>query len=252
MEEIQILFEDADIIVCIKPAGVPTQSDRTGDYDLTNRLLNHLALKKENKQAEVPYLAVIHRLDRPVGGIMVFAKNKSSAAALSKQVQEHRMTKRYLCVLTGASQDMKSGGDKWNTLTDYLRTDKRTNLSRRVSIAGDNKSVPKDAKKAELSYRVLEQITDSKGEQLTLTEVELLTGRHHQIRVQMTGISQGIWGDTKYNTDFAEKKGWYNLALFSHELSFVHPTTGQQMHFTSSIPFENDSDDVWHTFHYTA
>lgn len=224
-QELQILYEDRDIIVCVKPAGVPTQGDRTEAYDLTSRLLNHLAQNRVREQVSVrgtepPYLAVVHRLDRPVGGVMVFAKTKKAAAELSRQVQEHQMTKRYYCVLTGCqSEDVT---DEWETRVDYLTMDKRTNLSR---IAEKNE---KEAKKAELCWRGIE-----KGEDATLlAEVELLTGRHHQIRVQMTRVAEGLWGDTKYNPAFTGKKGWYDLALFSHELMFVHPVNGKTMHFS--------------------
>lgn len=226
-----ILYEDTHIIVCVKPAGIPAQPDRTGAYDLTSQLLNHLA-EQERKAGKTvfggprgqqpPYLAVVHRLDRPVGGVMVFAKTKRAAAELSRQVQEHQMTKRYFCVLTGLSESEGSESADWQTRVDYLTVDKRTNLSH---VAGSGE---KDAQKAELRWRLLES-----GEEGHLAEVELLTGRHHQIRLQMTQVSQGLWGDTKYNPAFAGKKGWYELALFSHELAFTHPATGKQMHFTA-------------------
>jgi len=222
-EDLQILYEDKDIIVCVKPAGVPAQSDRTGAYDLTSRLMNHLAQSRGKGQAELPYLAVVHRLDRPVGGVMVFAKTKKAAAELSRQVQEHRMTKRYYCVLTGCRQEA-SVDDSWQTRVDYLSTDKRTNLSH-ISNKND-----KEAKRAELRWRLLES---GSGAEWLLAEVELLTGRHHQIRVQMTQVAEGLWGDTKYNPSFTGKKGWYDLALFSHELIFVHPVSGKKMHFTA-------------------
>lgn len=222
-----ILYEDQELIVCIKPVGTPTQADRSGAYDLTSQLLNHLAeqARGTRQKSEVPYLAVVHRLDRPVGGVMVFAKTKRAAAHLSRQVQEHRTTKRYYCVVTGLPESVS---DDWQTQTDWLAVDKRTNLSRIVEAG------TKDAQRAELRWRVLERAAGE--DELAgshLVEVELLTGRHHQIRVQMSQVAQGLWGDTKYNPAFAGKKGWFDLALFSHELIFTHPATGKTMHFTA-------------------
>lgn len=255
LKELNILYEDEDIIVCVKPAGVPTQSDRTGDYDLTSQLMNYLAQSRRQAAPEqtikggaeekLPYLAVIHRLDRPVGGVMVFAKNQRSAAVLSRQVQEHRMTKRYYCVLTGCRESVEcvqdDAGDAavcWQTQVDFLTADKRMNLSR---IAEKNS---KDARRAELRWRGIERYAEPEAElkpgeepppELLLAEVELLTGRHHQIRVQMTQVAEGIWGDTRYNPAFTEKKGWYDLALFSHELMFQHPATHRLLQF-SAVP----------------
>ena len=220
-EELQILYEDREILVCVKPPGVPVQSDRTGAYDLTSRLLNYLAAS--GSTAQVPYLAVIHRLDRPVGGVMVFAKTKKAAAELSRQVQERTMTKRYYCVLTGVKTDkerqQKEEPSEWENITGYLVADKQKNSSRMVELPQAG------AKKAELRVRLLE------WKETVLAEVELLTGRHHQIRVQMTCISEGIWGDTKYNSAFTGKKGWFELAFFSCHLAFTHPSNGKRMQF---------------------
>lgn len=287
-EELQILYEDKEILVCIKPAGVPVQSDRTGDYDLTSRLLNYLSLSgkktstfsndtklvsgrvssqvswKTEQNQKIPYLAVVHRLDRPVGGVMVFAKTKKAAAELSRQIREQNMTKRYYCVVTGYRGNVQDIGS-WQERMDWLVTEKRTNLSR-ITEQGEA-----NAKLAKLRFRILEIVepheegreneqavlrlskekqekkqailgiseemqekkkSSSKNLQI-LTEVELLTGRHHQIRIQMTEIADGIWGDTKYNPDFIGKKGWWELALFSHELKFLHPSTKRKMQFQS-------------------
>ena len=227
-EELRILYADRVILVCKKPPGVPVQGDRSGAYDLASRLLNYLAASesgalsgKASGRPQIPYLAVVHRLDRPVGGVMVFAKTKQAAARLSRQIQERETEKRYYCVLTGIKGSL---GKEWETLTDYLVMDTRTNLSRLAA--------PEDtgAKEARLRIRLLEQERAAEQE-LALAEVELLTGRHHQIRVQMTGISEGIWGDTKYNSGFRGKKGWFSLALFSSYLAFFHPSTGEKLQF---------------------
>lgn len=214
--DIKILFEDNHIIVCEKPPGVPSQSDKTSDFDMVNRLKNYVY--ENGAKAGPPYIGIVHRLDRPVGGIMVFAKTPFATKELSEQIRKSLVKKKYLAVLCG---DFSSqvGQDK-KLLWNYLVKDGRTNLSR---ISNDKE---KDAKKAELYYRVLR--TNLK---LSLVEVELITGRHHQIRVQMSEHLAGIWGDTKYNTEFQEKKGWNNIALFAYKLEFLHPKTKKVMQF---------------------
>ena len=121
-----IIYEDNDIIVVNKPVGVPSQSDRTGDMDMVSRLKNYLFAK--NPQKGEPYVGIIHRLDRPVGGIMVFAKTKKAAATLSKAVQEHKLKKQYLAVVTKAFPEKL--GKEAELLTDYLLKDAKTNTSR--------------------------------------------------------------------------------------------------------------------------
>lgn len=222
-QDLTILYEDKEIIVCEKPPGVPSQSDKTGDYDMAGRIRNHLAGSAKG----IPYVGIVHRLDRPVGGVMVYAKTKRAAAGLSAQVQAHEMKKRYFCIVTGLESGVFEVGASWRERTDFLLADKQGNLSRIVppETAG--------AKKAILLWRLLES-AGTEGERqdtMGLVEVELKTGRHHQIRVQMAGSFSGIWGDTKYHPAFIGKKGWYDLALFSHLLSFRHPATGEPMSF---------------------
>ena len=145
MEEINILFEDDHILVCEKPAGVPSQSDKTADFDMVNRLKNYL-YEKDSGMTN-PYIGVVHRLDRPVGGIMVFAKTPFAAKQLSEQIQKREMKKKYLTVTT--TDLTKEIGKEKILLTDYLLKDGRTNLSR---ISGEK---DKNAKKAQLYYKVL-------------------------------------------------------------------------------------------------
>lgn len=211
----KVIYEDGELLVCVKPSGVPSQSDRTGDYDMVCRMKNHV--HQQNPEKGEPYIAVINRLDRPVGGLLLFAKTPEAAADLSKAVKERCITKKYLTVLS--EEQPVTGQDI--RLTDFLLKDGRTNLSRLVS--GDTKG----AKKGELIYRVREV-----KDEMALVEVELLTGRHHQIRAQMAGHLGGIWGDTKYNKKFQQKRGWYEIALYSYYLAFEHPRTKERMVFT--------------------
>lgn len=215
--KIQILYEDDDIIVCVKPAGVPTQPDRTNDEDMESYLKNYLYEKYELE--EEPYIAVLHRLDRPVGGVMVFAKNQKAAARLSDQITSGKVVKYYQAVLTGELPD------EAGTLTDYLVRDGKTNTSKVVS------KDTKGARRAELDYEVLDVFETDEGI-LSYVLIELITGRHHQIRVQTSSRGAGIYGDTKYNPRFMKTKRKYQeIALYSTRLEFEHPATGEWMVF---------------------
>ena len=214
---VEILYEDEDIIVCVKPYGMPVQGDKSRDIDLLSYLKNHVF---ETEELEVePYLAMVHRLDRPVGGVMVFAKNQEAAADLSDQVQDGTMVKFYQAVLTGELPD------ECGMLMDYLVRDGKTNTSKVVQKG------TKGAKKAQLEYEVLDVFETDKGI-LSYVLIELITGRHHQIRVQMANRGCGIYGDTKYNPLFAKtKKKYQQIALFATRLEFEHPATGEHMVF---------------------
>lgn len=215
--KVNILYEDEDIIVCVKPFGMPVQEDKSRDADLLSYLKNHIFETQELD--EEPYLALIHRLDRPVGGVIVFAKNQRSAASLSDQMQDGTMVKYYQAILTGELQD------EAGTLIDYLLKDGRTNTSKIV------KKEIKGAKRAELDYEVLDVLETDEGI-LSYVLIHLLTGRHHQIRVQMAGRQAGIYGDTKYNPRFASaKKKYQQIALFATRLEFEHPSSGEHMVF---------------------
>lgn len=232
----RILYEDNDIIVCHKPAGIATQTARVGQADMVSEIANYLAVAggsaashgTGNKTGHVtggrPYVGVVHRLDQPVEGVLVFAKNRQAAADLSRQIQENRMEKYYYAVVCG--RDFKSCGE----LTDYLFKDGKTNTSRVVPPE------VKDAKKAVLDYRVLEeQICEGTADtamRIALVEIRLHTGRHHQIRVQMSHAGMSLLGDYKY-TDaetmkISEQMHMKEIALCAYRLSFVHPKTGRK------------------------
>ncbi|MBR1865564.1 MAG: RluA family pseudouridine synthase [Lachnospiraceae bacterium] len=215
--KVEILHEDQDIIVCIKPYGMPVQSDRSRDMDLLSYLRNRM-LEQEDLEEE-PYLAMVHRLDRPVGGIMVFAKNQKAAANLSDQVQDGSMVKFYQAVITGELPQ------ECGLLEDYLWKDGRNNTSRVV------KKGTKGAKKAQLQYEVLDVMETDEGI-LSYILIELITGRHHQIQVQLASRGVGIYGDTKYNPRFAgTKKTYRQIALYATRLEFTHPGNGEPMVF---------------------
>lgn len=215
--KVDILHEDADIIVCLKPYGMPTQDDKTNDLDLVNYLKTYIS--ESNDMDTEPYLAVVHRLDRPVAGIMVFAKNKAAAANLSEQIREGRAVKFYQAVLTGELPEEEG------SLINYLKKDGQKNHS---AVVGQNDP---DGKKAELHYEVLDVI-ETETEVLSYVLIELITGRHHQIRVQMSKEGAGIWGDTKYNKVFMNtKKQYKEIGLFATRLEFDHPVSGEHMVF---------------------
>lgn len=215
--KVEILHEDADMIVCVKPYGMPVQGDKSRDMDLLSFLKNRIF--EEEELEEDPYLAMVHRLDRPVGGIMVFAKNQKAAACLSDQVQDGTMAKFYQAILTGELPD------ECGILEDYLVKDGKTNTSKIV------KKGTKGAKKAQLEYEVLDVFETDQGV-LSYVLIQLITGRHHQIRVQMAGRGAGIYGDTKYNPLFEKtKKKYQQIALFATRLEFEHPVSGEHMIF---------------------
>ena len=210
---INIIFEDEEILVVKKDAGIPVQAGKLRMMDLQGLIKNEL-YRRNPKDGE-PYLGIIHRLDQPVEGILVFAKTPKAAAELSRQVTDGRMKKQYLALLCGKQ------AEESDTLVDYLLKDNRTNSSKVV-----DKGV-KNAKRAELNYRVLK----SEGEH-TLAEITLITGRHHQIRVQMANAGWPLFGDTKYNPQFQQVTEPVQTALCAYKLAFIHPKTKKKMEFS--------------------
>lgn len=229
MNNLQIIHEDNDIIVCYKPAGVATQTRRLGQQDMVSLLKNYRAKKKEPA-----YIGVVHRLDQPVEGIMVFAKNEKAAANLSKQVADRSIGKYYYAIgqmsenTDGKFDDLYSevlsGNGKPIVLTDYMTFDTRTNVGRILPQKPDTAQMKKDKniKKAELEYTV----RDVK-DKLVCMDIKLHTGRHHQIRLQMAHAGMPLVGDSKYG---AGEKG-QQPALCSYRLEFNHPTSGKALDF---------------------
>jgi len=230
MPELNILFEDRDLLVAYKPAGVESESARGLASDMVNMIKNHLAASDRSGE---PYVGVVHRLDKPVEGVMVFAKTKEAAAALSREIADGNMKKKYRAVLCGQPAELSG------TLTDWIRQDVKTNFS---EVTKENAP---GAKKAVLKYRVILR-KYIEGERISEAEIELLTGRHHQIRVQFSSRGLPLLGDRKYNPAYGRKdeKGrtvppsglcgkpcGENLALCAVSLSFVHPKSRKPMHF---------------------
>ena len=217
MKKPEILFEDAHLVVCKKPAGMPVQTKNIASPDLESALKNHL--KASSPSSNNIYLAVIHRLDQPVEGVLVFAKTPFAAAGLNRQMQSGSFGKYYQAVVCG-KLPAASG-----TLTDYLVKDGRTNTSR---ICTKN---TRGAKSAILSYEVMESFEDIS---LSLVNIRLLTGRHHQIRVQMAHAGAPLWGDNRYNPEFVSKQGYFPIALCAYRIEFSHPVTGKSMDFQTA------------------
>lgn len=220
MEKPEILYEDSQILVCVKPSGFPVQTRNAGTMDLEHYLKNHLlrqtAPTPQKGIRRPPYLAIIHRLDQPVRGILVFAKTPAAAQKLNKQMQNGGFTKEYEALVCG-SLPAVSG-----TLVNYLIKDGTTNTSRICA-----KDTP-GAKRAELSYKVL---STNPEQNLSVVRIQLKTGRHHQIRVQMAGAGAPLWGDNKYNSGFQFQKMYTPIGLCACHLTFTHPENGQTMSY---------------------
>ena len=201
---LEIIFEDEFIIVCKKPPGIPTQTPNSGVTDMVSLLKNYRVSK-----GEPHYVGLVHRLDQPVEGVMVFAKDKKSAAALSAQMQAHTFEKYYYAMVEGTFSPA------CGTLENYLLRNGKSNVS---SV------VPKDttgAKRAELSYETVKTMEDR-----SLVRIQLKTGRHHQIRVQLAHAGHPIIGDKKYGRN---TPGYLPLGLCSYHIGFIHPVTKKKV-----------------------
>lgn len=214
---VPILFEDNHLLFVVKPVNVPVQGDKSNDKDLLNFLKEDIKIRY-NKPGNV-YLGLVHRLDRPVGGVMVFAKTSKAASRLSDIIRRNTMEKRYLAVVRG-----KPNKDK-DMLEDYLVKDRKQNI---VHVAKPNM---KDAKKATLDYEV---IGTKQG--LSLLSINLHTGRPHQIRVQLSSRGWPLYGDQKYGKDV--NKAGQQIALWSESLAFDHPTKKEEISIQSKPPNE--------------
>lgn len=224
-QKLNILYEDNHIIVLIKPHNILTQSDITGEIDMLNLVKNYIK-EKYNKPGEA-FVGIVHRLDRPTGGVMVFARTSKAAARLSKQIQDRTFKKHYFAVVHG---DVRQ---KEGLLENYLKKDPKTNL---VKIAPRSEQ---GAKQAILYYKQLQYVDN-----LSLLDVEIKTGRSHQIRVQLSNMKNPIYGDNKYGSNISEPTT--NLALWAYSLDFVHPTTKVAMKFRC-LP--NQEEQPWNKFY---
>jgi len=207
----KIIYEDNHLLIVEKPINVLMQADDTKDIDLLSQCKAYLK-EKYHKPGNV-YCGLVHRLDRPVGGVAVFAKTSKAASRLSESIRTQKFTKIYTAILTGSIPKDK-------TLIDYLHKDEQTNTTKVVSEA--------QGKYSELKFKVL----DSR-DGLHLVEIELITGRSHQIRVQFASRGAALWGDARYNST---SRPGQQLALWATSLSFPHPITQEIITFKSELP----------------
>ncbi len=218
----QVVFEDNQVVVVLKPQNQPSQQDESGDLDLLTEVKQYVK-QKYNKPGEA-FVGLVHRLDRPTGGLMVFARNSKAAQRLADQIKDGTMKKTYYAVVEG-NVTKQSG-----KLINYLKKDEKNNIVRLCP------PLEEGAKKAELEFSVLE-----KSEKHTLLRIQILTGRSHQIRVQMANFGHPLVGDMKYNKN--AQKGL--LALWAGRLEFVHPVTKEKMVFISS---PDETKKPWNEF----
>lgn len=256
----QILYEDKEIIIAHKPAGIAVQTARLGQQDMVSELKNYLCRSKSGPVGggltvgngtsgsyREPYLGIVHRLDQPVEGILAFAKTKASAANLTAQLQgeEETFCKRYYAVLCGIPVEkegrltdyLEKQAVKNGKLIDYRSVVKEPNFgetdSADIFCPGDRqKRQQMSLNRAVLEYRIL-QVQEEKG--LALADITILTGRFHQIRAQMAHAGTPLLGDLKYGSletkDLAQRLHIRNVALCAYQLNFRHPVSKEPMHF---------------------
>jgi 23S rRNA pseudouridine1911/1915/1917 synthase len=211
----EVIYEDNHIFVVVKPQNVPVMPDITKDKDMVSlckEYIKHTAQKPGNV-----YLGLLHRLDRPTGGVMVFAKTSKAASRISEAIREGEVEKYYLAVLVGSPKE------KHGRLTHYLLKDTKANAVKIVPIATEG------AKKAMLEYWIMGEYN-----KISLAKIKLITGRPHQIRVQMSSLNTPILGDVKYGGNMMPRG--INLALWASELKFYHPVTKVKMSFRCYPP----------------
>ncbi|HHY16173.1 MAG TPA: RluA family pseudouridine synthase [Firmicutes bacterium] len=224
MKEIPILYEDNHLLIVVKPPNLLSQGDRTGDEDLLS-LLKEYIREKYNKPGNV-YLGLVHRLDRPTGGVMVFAKTSKAAGRLSEQIRTNTFRRGYLAVVAGHPRPLQ--GSKRH----FLAKDRKTNL---VSVV---KPTAPGAQEAILTYQVVDM---SAG--LSLVRIELQTGRPHQIRVQMAASGHPLVGDQRYGPRSNVRQ---QIALWAETISLLHPTTKERLDFSQPPPGEKPWTDFRH------
>lgn len=221
-KDLIILHEDNHIIVVLKPQNEPCCPDESGDNNLLDCVKEYL--KVTYNKAGNAYAGLIHRLDRPTGGVMVYAKTSKAASRMSEAMRSGGFEKRYLAVLCGTPNRDKA------ILENYLR---KNSINNTVYVCTQTEA---DAKYAALDYEIRD-----KKEGLSLAEINLHTGRTHQIRVQFAAINTPVYGDMRYGGEKAQKG---KLALWAYSLRFTHPVTGESMRFIALPPEEG----VWKQF----
>ena len=205
----KIIYEDNHLLVVLKPINIPVQEDDSKDLDMLTYLKKYLK-EKYNKPGNV-YLGLVHRLDRPVSGIMVFDKTSKAASRLSEQIRNHTFKKEYMAVLCGKTP-------KKDILVDKLLKNPKTNTT----------VVSEKGKEAILSYELIKYKNN-----YSLVKINLETGRSHQIRVQFSSRGYPLYGDQRYNKKALPKQ---QIALFANRLEFIHPVTKEKLFFEEELP----------------
>lgn len=223
-----IVYEDREILIACKPAGLAVQTAKIGSPDMVSELKNYLV---RGAQKQSPYLGVVHRLDQPVEGLLVFAKTKQSAAALTKQLSSGTLRKQYRAVICGKPSRAEG------SLVDYLY--KAADNTARILQEGDAHYA--EAKKAVLHYKLVKTISkvvDGEAQELSLLEITIETGRFHQIRAQMANAGMALMGDAKYAGEavkqLSRQLGISNAALCACKIGLKHPVTGKELHFETA------------------
>ena len=214
MSNISILYEDNHLLVVVKPPNLLSQGDSTGDPDLLTLMKGYIR-DTYDKPGNV-YLGLVHRLDRPVGGVMVFAKTSKAASRVGEQIKEGDFGRSYLAIVEGHPKDTKG------SLRNYLLKDPKTNIVKVVKpgIAG--------AQEARLDYQVIDMTSS-----VSLVKIKLRTGRSHQIRVQMAELGHPLVGDQRYGRRGNQRQ---QIALWAEEVMFIHPTTKEPLKFSNKPP----------------
>ncbi len=217
MDQPTILYEDNHVIVAVKPPNLLTQGDDTGDANLLDQVKEYVK-EKYQKPGEA-YIGLVHRMDRPVGGLLCFARTSKAASRLSEQVRAHELNRQYVCIVEGEAPDQF-------TYVDYLCKDTENN---KVAVVPAYRKLETGAKEAILHGRTI-----ARRDGLSLVAIQLETGRAHQIRVQMQHAGFPLWGDNRYGHG---RRG-QQIALWGFRLSFTHPVSKEQLLFIAPTPEE--------------
>lgn len=223
---IKVLFEDNHLIAVNKPAGMLVQGDKTGDSTLGDWVKKYI--KDKYKKPGDVFLGVIHRLDRPVSGVVIFARTSKALTRMNELFRERKIEKTYLAITQSELPELK--GD----LVHFLLKDTTKNKTKAYDRMSSRAA---KAKRAELSYKMTGKVANH-----NLYEIKLKTGRPHQIRVQLAKMGSPIRGDVKYGSDQGNQDG--SIHLHSRSLSFIHPVKKEPVHITAAIP----NEQVWRTF----
>lgn len=229
MSRLQVLYEDNHLLVVVKPPGVPTQGDASGDPSLLD-LAKAYIKRRYNKPGDV-YIGMVHRLDRPTGGVVALGRTSKAAARLSDQFRQRRVKKTYLAVCQGVPKQARA------KLVHYLK--KLPGVNRMVAMEREKSG----SQRCELSYRTMAVAADGKT---ALLEVEPLTGRQHQIRAQLARIDHPLVFDVKYSNREHDRGIVPAIGLWAYRLQLTHPTTGKPMTFTA--PPEPTPGSAWQAF----